>query len=99
MIMLKLGYGHTLAYAANGIAWVMSFFLVRILPSPYMVYQIVYADYAAYTTADLLITLCTTPLPFMLNSYWFYLLFNGVIKFLSKRSQSTERSHSQRKAK
>ena len=27
----------------------------------------------------------TTPLPFILNSYWFYLLFTGLHKFLEGR--------------
>eukprot|EP00966_Prymnesium_polylepis_P257138 5940161-Prymnesium_polylepis.1 len=53
-----------------GVLWVVAFFVVRILPSPFMVYKMVYGSYAAYSTFDFGLAVATTPLPFVLNSYW-----------------------------
>ena len=48
----------------------VAFFVVRILPSPFMVYKMVYGSYAAYSAFDFGLAVATTPLPFVLNSYW-----------------------------
>ena len=39
-----------------------------------------------------------TPLPFILNSYWFYLLFTGVVKFLNKKYLTPQQRDRLRKA-
>lgn len=86
MILLRLGHEETILYKIVGVSWVVVFFLVRILPSPYVLYHLVNGHYAAFSTFEFWSCVCTTPLPFALNSYWFYLLFTGVVKFLSKRA-------------
>ena len=55
---------------AAGVMWVIAFFLVRILPSPFMVYKMVYGSYAAFSAFDFWLCITTCPLPFVLNSYW-----------------------------
>jgi hypothetical protein len=46
---------------------------VRIVPAPYLFYKLCRGNYAAYNTFDFSLMVATCPLPFMLNTYWFYL--------------------------
>lgn len=87
MLLLKLGYEQTTLYKWVGTSWVVVFFLIRILPSPYMLYHLLRGDYAPYSALEFGITIFFCPLPFILNSYWFYMLFAGVIRFLTKRDR------------
>lgn len=84
MLLLKLGYERSTAYRYIGTGWVVAFFFIRILPSPYMGYHMLHGNYAAFSPFEFGVTLACTPLPFILNSYWFYLLFTGVVKFLAR---------------
>ena len=98
MILLKLGLEDQRIYAIIGVAWVMSFFLVRILPSPYLFYHLVNGSYAQFTPSEFWCVFFLTPLPFILNSYWFYLLFSGVLKFLYKKNMTPQQRERLRKA-
>ena len=85
MILLKLGLEGKKIYTFIGVSWVISFFVIRIAPSPYFFYHLVNGNYAAYTNWEFWCVFFLTPLPFILNSYWFYLLVSGVVKHLTKK--------------
>jgi len=82
IILLKLGHERSRLYLVNGVAWAVSFFVVRILPSPYLFYKMADCSYAAFSRADFVVAWATMPIPFVLNSFWFYLLASGVLRFL-----------------
>ena len=82
IILLKLGHERSRIYLVNGVAWAVSFFVVRILPSPYLFYKMADCSYAAFSRADFVVAWATMPIPFVLNSFWFYLLASGVLRFL-----------------
>ena len=52
MIILKLGLEDKLAYTIIGVSWVIGFFLVRILPSPYLAYQLLKGSYGEYSNYE-----------------------------------------------
>ncbi len=60
----------------------LSFFAARIAPIPFLASVWVKADWSRTTPATLLVTALTTPLPVMLNCYWFYLACIGVMRML-----------------
>lgn len=84
MILLKFGLEEVFMYSIIGVSWVVSFFMIRILPSPYLFYHLVNGNYDSYSPGEFWCVFFLTPLPFILNSYWFYLLFTGVVRFLTK---------------
>jgi hypothetical protein len=84
IILLRLGRERSRLYVLNGVAWAVVFFLVRILPSPYLFYKMVDCSYKGYSTADFAIAWATMPIPFVLNSFWFHLLASGVARFLAR---------------
>lgn len=98
MILLKLGLEDNLLYTLIGVSWVLLFFAVRILPSPYLFYHLVNGNYADFSSYQFWCVFFLTPLPFMLNSYWFYLLFTSVIKFLNKKHLTPQQRERLRKA-
>ena len=67
-------------------------------PSPYFFYHLVNGNYAAYTNWEFWCVFFLTPLPFILNSYWFYLLFTGVIKFHNKKNLTPAQREKSRNA-
>ena len=90
MILLRLGLKHTKLYMVVGISWIALFFIVRIVPGPYALYKLAYGNYASYNTFDYVLMWLTCPLPFLLNSYWFYLLVRGLIDFLKKKDAASK---------
>ena len=52
------------------VSWIGLFFVVRIVPGPYLFYKLCRGNYTAYNTFDSGLMMLTCPLPFMLNSYW-----------------------------
>ena len=52
MVFLKLGLEEKLAYTIIGVSWVIGFFVVRILPSPYLAYQLLKGSYAEYSNYE-----------------------------------------------
>lgn len=84
ILLLKLGHEASRLYLWNGVAWAVAFFVVRILPSPYFFYKLVSSSYEQYSTFDFYLAAATVPLPFMLNSFWFYMLSIGVLNFRNK---------------
>ena len=85
LLLLKFGLDGSKLYAIVGKSWVAVFFVIRIAPSPYLFYELVNGNYSAYSYWEYSCVFLTTPLPFILNSYWFYLLFTGLHKFLEGR--------------
>jgi hypothetical protein len=85
VILLRLSLEHTKAYVINGVAWAVAFFVMRIVPSPYLFSKLWHGSYAEFSTLDFVITITTVPLPFLLNTYWFGLIFRGVVSFLTKK--------------
>jgi len=83
-MLLRLGLKHTKLYMVVGISWIVLFFVVRIVPSPYALYKLAYGNYSSYNTFDFCLLWVTCPLPFLLNTYWFYLLVRGLVDFLKK---------------
>ena len=93
MMMLKLGREAAPLYILVGVGWTLSFFLVRILPTPFLLQQLVWAESSRRGWAerevapfDAWFAALTVPLPFVLNLYWFYLLVAGALKVLRKGS-------------
>lgn len=70
MLLLKLGFEETKLYSIVGVSWVVSFFIVRIVPSPYCFFHLVNGNYSSFTTGEFWCVFFLTPLPFILNSYW-----------------------------
>jgi len=91
MILYKLGLKHTKVYLVVGVSWIALFFVVRIVPGPYLFYKLVYGNYGAYNPFDFCLMMLTCPLPFMLNSYWFYLLVRGLVDFLENSRQDASK--------
>ena len=98
MILLKLGLEENPIYTVIGVSWVVAFFIVRILPSPYLFSHLVNANYSEFSSYQFWCVFFLCPLPFILNSYWFYLLFTGVIKFLNKKNLTPAQREKLRKA-
>jgi len=87
-MLMRLGLKHTKLYMVVGISWIVLFFVVRIVPGPYAVYKLVYGNYSSYNMFDFCLMWLTCPLPFLLNTYWFYLLVRGLIDFLKKKKDA-----------
>ena len=87
IILLRLGHEHTTLYLVNGVCWAASFFIVRIVPSPFLFYAMVYGSYEHFSDADFYIAASTMPIPFLLNSFWFWLLVSGLRKLLEKEKK------------
>ena len=98
MILYKLGLKHTRTYLVVGVSWILLFFVVRIVPGPYLFYKLCRGSYAAYNTFDFVLMMTTCPLPFMLNLYWFYLLVRGLISFLDESPPAREAREARREA-
>ena len=92
MILLKLGLDGNLCYVAVGAGWTISFFFVRIAPSPVLLYALLRTpdEWQAFSTFDFAVAVSTVPLPFLLNGYWFYALVAGLLKFLRKQQQQQQ---------
>jgi len=88
ILLEKFELKHSRLYAVVGTSWVVLFFLVRIAPSPYLFFELVNGNFAEYSRLEYAIMFVTTPLPFILNSYWFYLLVAGLSRFFEKKSQA-----------
>lgn len=62
--------------------FLVSFLVVRILPIPFFVAVWSRADWGHTTHGTLLVTAITTPLPVLLNLYWFGLALKGAARLL-----------------
>ncbi|KAL1502979.1 hypothetical protein AB1Y20_011049 [Prymnesium parvum] len=71
--------------AVVGSCWLVSFFVVRIVPMPWLVYHYVKLHWeggVGQTGLETVVSLVTIPLPWMLNTYWFILLSMKAIRML-----------------
>jgi len=87
ILLEKFDLKHSRLYAIVGTSWVVLFFLVRIAPSPYLFFELVNGNYSQYSNVEYAIMFVTTPLPFVLNSYWFYLLVTALSRFFVKKNR------------
>jgi len=94
MIMARLGHDSSPLYAAVGLSWTLSFFVVRILPGPYLLYLAAYiVMHNTWQPISLFMRwlgILTIPLPFLLNFYWFCLMIKGLVGFLKKYNSKKE---------
>ena len=59
----------------------------RIAPSPYLFFELVNGNFILYSSLEYAVMFVTTPLPFVLNSYWFYLLVVGLNRVYERQKQ------------
>jgi len=94
VIMARLGHDSSPLYAAVGLSWTLSFFVVRILPGPYLLYLAAYiVMHNTWQPISLFMRwlgILTIPLPFLLNFYWFCLMIKGLVGFLKKYNSKKE---------
>jgi hypothetical protein len=60
-----------------GVVWALAFFLVRVVPVPWLVYaysKLFIFQRCGLTTFQTVLALVTVPIPMCLNLYWFYLI-------------------------
>ena len=81
-LLLKFGRGSSRAFIVVSALFLVTFFLFRIAPIPLLVAGWARADWSHTTPATLTITALTTPLPVLLNIYWFGLALKGALKML-----------------
>lgn len=91
----KLGYKEHPVRIINGICWTLSFFVVRIAPIPYVLWEVLFVgqNLASFTTLDYVLIWITALIPVMMNTYWFYLIVTGLLAALTKgkaKTKSTE---------
>jgi len=81
-----------------GIAWIVSFFAIRIVPKPYIVYAyyelLLTSGSCGLTPTERVLGIATVPLPLLLNTWWFYLMIVGAIQALRGGTESTSASSS-----
>ena len=76
------------------LAWAFSFFVVRVVPLPYLIYAFVTNVVPGCTlTATWMhvLSLVTLPIPILLNSYWFYLIVSSAMKQMNKKTGTKEK--------
>jgi len=81
-LLIKLSLTSGTPFLVVNVGFFISFFAARIAPIPFLASVWVKADWSRTTTSTFLGTALTTPLPVMLNCYWFYLACNGVMRML-----------------
>ena len=72
-----------------GIAWLLGFFVVRILPVPYILYAyvntLVLGGGCGISNAEWIAGLIMTPIPVCLNIFWFQKIVKKAMRMLSKK--------------
>ena len=72
-----------------GIVWMVMFFVVRIVPMPFVLYgwfvTHVLSPGCGMLTAEWVLGMITVPIPQMLNAFWFYKIVNGALKKMRKK--------------
>ena len=86
-LLLKFQLGDTRLFVGASALFITSFFIVRIMPIPLMVAAWARADYAHTTVATFGVVLLSTPLPLLLNLYWFGLALKGAARMLRPKKQ------------
>ena len=75
-----------------GIAWALSFFVVRVLPVPAVLYAWARLHLGiagcGCTTAEWLVSLVTVPIPIALNLFWFYKIVSKARRMVAKSSKA-----------
>eukprot|EP00658_Telonema_sp_P-2_P037059 TRINITY_DN26693_c0_g1_i3.p1 TRINITY_DN26693_c0_g1~~TRINITY_DN26693_c0_g1_i3.p1 ORF type:complete len:247 (-),score=43.07 TRINITY_DN26693_c0_g1_i3:195-935(-) len=76
----------------NGAVWMISFFLVRLVPVPYLVWEqlIIGQNLQVFSSVDHAVLWLTFPIPVMMNSYWFYLIATGLVSAVSPKPDKTK---------
>ena len=76
-----------------GVLWMASFFVVRVLPVPWLLYVytrtvLMQSGGCGLSAAELLVGGLTVPIPIGLNLFWFWLMVKKVQRMLSRKSAS-----------
>jgi hypothetical protein len=80
-----------------GSLWALSFFVVRVVPVPWLVYaycKLFLFQSCGLSTFQLVLGLVTVPIPMCLNLYWFYLIYRKAMSMLfgkQKKGKSESR--------
>ena len=81
-LLIKLQLAEGLPFIVVSALFLVAFFAARIAPIPFLTSVWLRADWSRTTVATFLVTALTTPLPVLLNVYWFYLAMKGAVRML-----------------
>ena len=75
-----------------GIAWALSFFVVRVLPVPLILFAYAYTHLytfgsCSFSTAEFVVSCITVPIPVALNLFWFYKIVSKAQRMISKKAK------------
>ena len=78
-----------------GIVWMIAFFIVRILPVPYLLYSyvntLILNGGCGMSTAEWVAGIVMVPIPVCLNIFWFNKIVNKAMRMLSGKSSGSSR--------
>ncbi|XP_035663668.1 TLC domain-containing protein 4-B-like [Branchiostoma floridae] len=90
-ILKELGQKTSTLYLMNGIALVGMFFLARVAPIPFFWYHLTSIiqseDFSGVTFSMKVVALVLSPTMHLLNLFWFYKIFTGLLKYLSTKAE------------
>ena len=77
-----------------GVLWIASFFVVRVLPVPWLLYvyartMLLQSATCGLSATELVVGAVTLPIPIGLNLFWFWLMMKKVQRMLSRASKKT----------
>ena len=78
-----------------GVMWIASFFLVRILPVPWLLYAYVKTmvlQSCGLELAELVVGRATVPIPMLLNLFWFQKMMKKLMR-MSRRAKEGMKKH------
>ena len=75
-----------------GLVWTLTFFVVRVLPVPYILYAYVATHVLTpggcnYSAGEYATSLLTVPIPICLNLFWFYKIVSKAMRMLGKQKK------------
>jgi len=80
-LLREAGLGSTTLYTINGLTLLVSFFLIRIVTIPWLMWAYLSAPKGHWLWGEVAMSCILVVLPPLLNLYWFSFLVNGVAKF------------------
>ncbi|CAD7936323.1 unnamed protein product [Amoebophrya sp. A25] len=85
------GWDTSSAYYITGISMLFVFFIIRVLPMPWIAFHWVRpSSYAHCSTFQTMIFLLLLPIPLYLNAFWFKLMVKKAIRVITKALVSSE---------
>jgi len=80
--LTKFEMESSITFKINAAFWIGSFFIVRILPIPPLLYVMIASSWKRWSSVEFWVGIFTIPIPMGLNSWWFFLIVYGVAQFL-----------------